>query len=379
MCARVRPFRSKHAIDSWAARSVLIAVIVVTTVYAVRANNNGVDFANNVWGPARGLLSGRNPYDPANSSYLRRYDLSLVGGLYTPSVLLLHLPLAALSKARASGVIAVLDALLVWAGVLLLVRPRSSESILVATLLGALLVASATVQDSVAFGQIAPWAFFGFALLVRTIAAPFSPWWPALGVVLISLKPQSLLPVFVVLTLLAAWGVMLRALALIAATSLPGLALLLHAAGSPAAVGRTVRDNLRYFAHIPEDDLHVTEPPSDEMKRDPSRLEVFKEPSPTSSTTPALRAKHRPLARCTCRARGQRGGERRRARAAVGSPRGGLNRGQVHSKATASNTSRRDARHRDDRGESRRPSTRVSLPACSPTRPVALRDLLLEA
>ena len=238
------------------ARLVLLAVIVVTTVYAARANNNGVDFTNNVWGPARGLLSGRNPYEPANSSYLRRYDLSLVGGLYTPSVLVLHLPLVALSKSRASDVIAVLDALLVWAGVLLLVRPRSSAGFLVATLLGALLVASATVQDSVAFGQIAPWAFFGFALLVRTIDAPVSPWWPALGVVLISLKPQSMLPLFVVLAFLAAWGVMLRALALLAATSLPGLALLLHAAGSPAAVGRTVRDNLRYFAHIPEDDLH---------------------------------------------------------------------------------------------------------------------------
>ena len=255
MCARGSPPRSTHVLDSWGARVVLIAVIVATTVYAARANNNGVDFANNVWGPARGLLSGRNPYEPANSSYLRRYDLSLVGGLYTPSVLVLHLPLVALSKSRASDVIAVLDALLVWAGVLLLVRPRSAAGYVVATLLGALLVASAPVQDSVAFGQIAPWAFFGFALLVRTIDAPVSPWWPALGVVLISLKPQSMVPMFVVLALLAAWGLMSRALALLVATSLPGLALLLHAAGSPAVVGHTVRDNLRYFAHVPEDDL----------------------------------------------------------------------------------------------------------------------------
>ena len=68
----------------------------------------------------------------------------------------------------------------------------------------------------------------------------------------------------------------------------------------------------------------VTEPPGDEMKRDPSRLEIFKD----------YVRQHRPLARCTYRAQRQRQGERRRPRAAVGSPRGGLIAGGEHKAPT---------------------------------------------
>lgn len=238
--------------------------VLATCAYAAHSMHDGIDFITCIWGPERALLHGIDPYDPANSAYLGQYAVPHVAPLYTPAALLLHAPLVVLSQARAADAMAAIDAALLWGGVLLVVPPRSPRACAIAGLCGSLLVSTAAAQETIALGQLSALAFFGLCLLAAT--ADSSDWWPAVGVVLVSLKPQSAIPIFVLLAVLGHWRVVVRAAGLLAASSLPGLVLFVRAAGGVGEVRHTVTRNLDFFSHYVTNDL---------ASRDNTRVDVL--------------------------------------------------------------------------------------------------------
>jgi hypothetical protein len=234
---------------------LLGVALVASSALAVRSHD-GHDYVNNVWAPLRGLLAGQNPYDPTNGAYFVRFRVPVVAGLYVPSALLLHAPLVLLDRARSADVMMVLDAALVWAGVLLLIRPRNSLAIVATALVGSVIVASAPAQDTIMLAQLSAWAFAGLALLVHCARRnPAAVWLPAVAVAMVALKPQSAIPIFVALAILRCWRVLVRAAGIVVVTSLPGATVYAHNAGGLSAMFHTASDNLRVLEHLPTNDL----------------------------------------------------------------------------------------------------------------------------
>jgi hypothetical protein len=229
--------------------------VLVSSALAVRSHD-GHDYLNNVWAPLRGLLARQNPYDPNDAAYFVRFRVPVVAGLYLPSALLLHAPLVVLGRARSADVMMVLDAALIWAGVLLLIRPRNSRSIVATAILGSVIVASAPAQDTIMLAQLSAWPFAGLALLVYCARQnPAAVWLPALGVTLVALKPQSAIPIFVALAILRCWPVLARAAAIVVIASLPGVAVFSHNAGGLSSMFHTATDNLHVLERLPTNDL----------------------------------------------------------------------------------------------------------------------------
>jgi hypothetical protein len=229
--------------------------VVATSAFAIRYYD-GHDFVNNVWAPIHGLVAGYNPYDPADIGYQLRYQVPVEAGLYLPTALLVHAPLALLSQSHAADVVAALDVALIWLGVVLLIPPRTPRGYLVAGTAGALLVVSAPAQDTIFLGQLSAEAFAGFAILVASLRRNASAQWlPAVGITLIALKPQSAIPILVALAALRCWKLLGRAAAILAVTSLPGALLFVHAAARPSTIIRTVSSNLNHLSQLPPNDL----------------------------------------------------------------------------------------------------------------------------
>jgi hypothetical protein len=243
------------SVDLQRARLLLLAFVVATSAFAIRYHD-GHDFVNNIWVPIHGLLIGYNPYAPAGIEYYLRYHVPVEAGLYLPTALLLHAPLALLSQSHSADVMAVLDVALMWLGVLLLIQPRTPRACLVAGTAGAFLVISAPAQDTIFLGQLSAEAFAGLALIVASLRKDASAkWLPAVGVTLVALKPQSAIPIFVALAVLRCWKVLAIATSILAVTSLPGALLFLRAAGGRSAVAHTVTSNLSHLSQLPPNDL----------------------------------------------------------------------------------------------------------------------------
>src|SRR6266446_6078551 len=96
------------SVDAKRSRLLLSVVMVATSAFAIRYYD-GHDFVNNVWAPIHGLLVGYNPYDPTDFEYQLRYQVPVEAGLYLPTALLVHAPLALLSQSHSADVMAVLD------------------------------------------------------------------------------------------------------------------------------------------------------------------------------------------------------------------------------------------------------------------------------
>jgi hypothetical protein len=249
-----------HLTIAW----LLLGVVVVATTGIAVRYFDGHDFVNNVWAPIRGLLAGYNPYDPHDVGYLDRYAVPIVAGLYVPAALLLHAPLALLSRTGAAVVMALLDALMIWGGVLLLIPPQTVRSTVVAALAGAVVLMSAAAQHTISLAQLSAEAFLGFALVVATLGRGVSPrgdaapgkraaglWVTAIGATLVCLKPQSAIPMLVVLGALGYWRVLGRVALVLMVMSLPGALLFVRAAGSAPAIAQTVRGNLALVGSLP--------------------------------------------------------------------------------------------------------------------------------
>jgi len=249
------PALTATSVDLKRARLLLFAFVVATSAFAIRYYD-GHDFVNNIWAPVHGLLVGDNPYDPANLRYMLRYGVPVEAGLYLPTALLMHAPLAFLSQSHSADVMAVLDVALIWLGVLLLIPPRTARGCLVAGTAGVFLVLSAPAQDTIFLGQLSAEAFAGLALIVASLRRDSSAkWLPAVGVALVALKPQSAIPIFIALALLGSWKVLATAASILAVTSLPGTLLFLRAVDGPSAVARTVTANLSHLSQLPPNDL----------------------------------------------------------------------------------------------------------------------------
>jgi hypothetical protein len=250
------PLIEHNMLDSRHSVRLLLAIAILATSLFATRYYDGHDFIHNVWAPTRGLLAGYNPYDVSEVEYFRAYRVPVVAGLYVPATLMLHAPLALLSRSRAADVMAVLNVALLWLGVLILIRPRSNRGYLTAAAAGSLIVASSAAQDTIYLGQLSGYAFVGLALFVTGMQRkPRSDWLPVAGVILVSLKPQSGLPLFAALGLLGHWKVLARAIIILAAASMPAVALLFRAAGAPSTILGTIRDNLALVSQLPPCDL----------------------------------------------------------------------------------------------------------------------------
>jgi hypothetical protein len=237
------------------AQVLLGTVVVATSRFAIRYYD-GHDFIYNVWTPIHGLLAGLNPYDPTNAAYFQHYPTLVVAGLYTPTALLLHAPLALLTPSRSADVMAILNVLLIWLGVVLLIPPRTARSCFAAGTAGALLVLSSPAAHTIELGQLSAWAFAGLALVAASLRAhPQATWLPSIGTTLVALKPQSGIPMLLALALLGSQKVLWRAAAILIVTSIPGMVLFVTAAGSLSAAIRTILDNLTVVSRLPPTDL----------------------------------------------------------------------------------------------------------------------------
>jgi len=237
------------------AQAFLGMVIVATSRFAIRYYD-GHDFIYNVWTPIHALVAGLNPYDPSNSAYFHQYPVPIVAGLYTPTALLLHAPLALLSPPRTADVMAIVNVLLMWLGVLLLIPPRTARSCFAAGTAGTLLVLSSPAAHTIELGQLSAWAFAGLALVAASLRAdPQATWLPSIGTALVALKPQSGIPMLLALAFLGSQKVLWRAAAILIVTSVPGIVLFVTAAGSPSTVIRTIHDNLAVVSRLPPTDL----------------------------------------------------------------------------------------------------------------------------
>jgi glycosyl transferase family 87 len=240
----------------WAFSLFLLGTVVVSTSLFATREYDGHDFIISVWAPTHALVEGVNPYDPTNATYFQHYPVPIVSGLYVPTALLLHAPLALLNPSQTVTVMAAINAGLMWLGVLMLIPPRTTLHCLVGGVAGSLVLLSASAIHTIELGQLSGWAFAGLALFAASLRAnPSATWLPAIGAVLVALKPQSGIPMLLALALLGSWKVFARAALILIATSVPGIVLLVAAAGTLSTIIRTVHDNLGIQSHIPPTDL----------------------------------------------------------------------------------------------------------------------------
>jgi hypothetical protein len=240
----------------WPQTMLGMVMVAASTVVLRFYDYDGHDFIYSVWAPTRALLSGVNPYDPAEAEYFVRYPVPIVGGLYTPTALLLHAPLAFFTPPVVADIVAVLNVALVWAAVLLLIPPNTAARCALAASAGVLLVLSSSVDHIVELGQLSGWAFFGLSLFVYSLRRdPPSVWLATVGVVLVALKPQSGIPLLAGLMVLRQWKVLVAAVVALCLTSLPGTLLLIFVTGSLPAMLRILPENAAFMSSLPPGDL----------------------------------------------------------------------------------------------------------------------------
>jgi hypothetical protein len=233
----------------------MVLCVAASCAFVISQRTTGKDLIETVWAPGRALLRGVSPFDPTRLAYQRAYRVTHIAPFNTPSAYLLLAPLLAVRARMAVDLMRVVNPLLVWSGVLILIRPRTAAGFVAAGVAGAGILATYASQDLELLGQLSPLAFVGVALLLVSWDARRGLWWSVAGTVLISLKPQYAAPVFLLLVMCGAWRVAIRAAVVLAVTSVPALVLFLRAAGSISTAWATVGSNLRFFDHLNEDNL----------------------------------------------------------------------------------------------------------------------------
>src|SRR2546425_6834968 len=103
---------------------------LASAALAIRAPKEGQDFSIGVWAPARALWHGIDPFSGRGT--VPGIDGEHVAApLYAPFVYLLHVPLVVLSNHLGRLVSEGLCLVLLWAAVLLLVRPTTARGWLI--------------------------------------------------------------------------------------------------------------------------------------------------------------------------------------------------------------------------------------------------------
>lgn len=196
----------------------------------------GLDFHMLVWAPVRGLLLGFNPYaNPPEPGYLQQLGPAGASPPRPPALLLLEGWLAAPAPLVGYLGSVVLNCLLLWAGLLLLARPRTSRQLLVAAAVGSAVLLAGPTDMVLGLGQVTPWAVLGLGLMLR---AP-QRWTGAFGLSLVLFLPQVGVPLSVMLLALGLWRLVVRGWLVSALLSLPAVALLVASSTGPIELLRS--------------------------------------------------------------------------------------------------------------------------------------------
>lgn len=187
----------------------------------------GLDFSNNTWRAARGLLSGSNIYAPTHA---------LIPGIgpgwpvsqHVPASLLWQAPFAALPLPAALFAYTFASILAIWAGVFLLTRPRGPASVFLATGAGGFAICVGGGPETLLLGQPTGFMLLGLAMLIRTTRWP---WLAGLGFMLAGSTFQTGVPLGLALLVLGCWPVVWRGVMLVLACSIPVVSLEIVNAG----------------------------------------------------------------------------------------------------------------------------------------------------
>lgn len=190
----------------------------------------GLDFHLVIWGPVRGLLAGLNPYArPADPGYLAETNAIGPSSPRPPSILLLE-GLLALPPLEAGYLLSVVvNCLLLWAGLLLMVRPATLRITLLVALLGSAVVLGGHADFLLGLGQTTPWAVLGMGLILRSPAGVLG----GFGLSLVLTTPHTGVVFSLMLLALGMWRLVAWGWGLMALLSLPGTLLAVRAAGDP--------------------------------------------------------------------------------------------------------------------------------------------------
>lgn len=201
------------------------------------------DFRDATYFPARALLDGTNPYDPA--AYLG-FDPAIgqYFPTYSPHHLLLHLPLTALSLNAAIGVYAAITLLLTlalaWVGLGLAGVGRSAPVVIGTT---ALLLASNAGRAN--FVDLQPTILIVLGAYLA-LSPRHRPWLRGIGVALAFLKPQFGLPLVIILFLTGRAGPAWRGVVIAGVASAPIVARLVAIENGIGGVIEAFGDNLEF-------------------------------------------------------------------------------------------------------------------------------------
>ena len=227
------------------ASAALITTCLQTLIVASAWNSNApvkdaIDYKISMFAPARGLLAGLNPYNPLSSEYLHTFANGTVASLHTPSILVLSAPATLLPFKIGYFVLVVASALMMWAAVIVLIRPTNNRTLVIAVVTGVLLTMSGPSDEVLRLGQVTAFAVLGLALLLRYPGG----WTGAIGLVLVITTPQFGIPLSILFVGLGYWRTIVRAWLVTILLSLPALIVAIAADGFGAFV-RGVEANLR--------------------------------------------------------------------------------------------------------------------------------------
>ena len=197
----------------------------VTAAGAAWARGTGIDFASTTWHAVRGLLAGQDVY--TTSTRIAGVGVTWPAGEHVPATLTWQAPFAALPLWAGFIAFDVASIAAIWAAVFMLARPRSPQAVLVASCCGAFAIITGGGKWTLMLGQPPGFELLGIALLVRAR----KPWVAAFGFVLAASTFQTGVPLALALIVLRAWPELWRGVVLVAALSLPAVALGVSAAG----------------------------------------------------------------------------------------------------------------------------------------------------
>ncbi|MGE5133333.1 MAG: glycosyltransferase family 87 protein, partial [Gemmatimonadota bacterium] len=149
----------------------------------------GRDFWNNTWRAVRGLLSGINIYGPAHVS-APGIGHGWPVAPHVPGSLLWQAPFALLPLRAAVITYAFVSIAAIWAGVLVLCRPRQPWAVFTAAAAGGFAIYAGGGPMTLVLGQPTGFALLGLALVVRARR----PWLAGLGFMLAATTIQTGLP-----------------------------------------------------------------------------------------------------------------------------------------------------------------------------------------
>jgi hypothetical protein len=238
----------------WCVALVILGIAVATVAHSA---TTGGDFRLSIWYPGQAMFHGRDPYDIA--SFERYYGVHQVEAfskgwfpLYGPIHLWLAVVFGLFPVALASALWFVMNlgGLLAIASVAARALDRRLGGPAILAIAG-FLVLSRPGRATLETGQAT--AFYALITYVAWSQVRRRPWLAAVALACALGKPPFGLPLLALILARRSWPVVLRAIAIFVAASLPIVIWLSVNAGSPAVLGRAVIHNLRYTDHNPLD------------------------------------------------------------------------------------------------------------------------------